>query len=641
MKLRSILRDWRVIVGCAFALALLGVSVAPVADPQTNPTGFALLQLGLMAPVLLAVGKYLVAGVRGPGVDRLLALGVLAAVIYSVINLVWVAAGYAAAAGQVYLAVAGVTVALYLLGRFLEERGVRRVAKLNEQLAGPYIEQQNEGERVTVRPGERVPADGLILDGQSALDEGQITGVGMPVDKGPGDTVLAGSVNTVAELIIETGEAAQIVGAVCIRPQIEAGQTADAEPAENTDQNRARQPGGWFVYVFAVLAVVAGAAYFVAGGWDVYLGVSVLFWVLMSACPVAVYLAGPIAAMAGANKGAGLSIVVKNPGALESAHKVDVVVIDKTGTITSGKPVLSDILPQKGVEKSELLLLAASAAGVSNHPVMRALTARAKQERMVPLHVDRFRELPGKGLRVNIGEQVYHLGDAGLMDLCGIPVQGMLSFEGYRLQAEGKTTLYLARDGKLMGIIAVADLPKNSSAPAIKELIAAGLDVVMVTGDARWPAGKIAGAVGITQLVARACADEKVSQVRRFQAMGKRVVMVGDGISDAPALAAADVGIATGQNAALQAKLAADIIIEADDLSALPGTIELSRVTAKVAMQNIFIGLGYGLVCAAIAAGAIYPVSGGFMLPGVLLAAVFLAAGTVMVNSIRLMTIDN
>ena len=632
MKLKGILQDWRAIISCAFALALPTTTALSVVSPHTDPTYFVLLQLGLLLPILLACGKYLLAGVRTPGADRLLALGVLAAVSYSAVSLYWVATGDPTAAGQIYLSAAGATMALYLLGRAMEDRGTRRAAQLDEQLAGSYI-QPEPGETIVVRVGERIPADGVITTGAGALDESLVTGVGMPADKNPGDIVFAGTMNLSAELTIKVGEKAPNPQP---EPQPEQEPTLPLPPTKNKTQSQAERLSNRFVYIFTALAVVSGAVYLTLSGGDSYLALSVLFWVLMSACPAAIYLAAPIAAMAGTAKGSEQSVVVKNPGELEVAHQLDVLVIDKTGTLTIGLPVLSDILPEKGIDKSELLLLAASAAGVSKHPLMRAITARAREERLVPLSVERFQILPGKGLRANIGEQVYHLGVAGFIEQNRIPIQGMLSFEGYRLQAEGKSTLYLARGGQLIGIIAVADIPKKSSAPAIKELIAAGLDIVMVTGDARWPAGKVAGAVGITQIVARASAQEKVSQVRRFQAMGKRVAMVGDGTSDAQALAAADLGIAIGQNTATLAKLRAGITIGTDDLTAIPETMRLSRATARATRQNMFICLWYGLLCAVVAAGALYPITQGFMLPGVLLAAVLLAAGTVMVNAVRL-----
>jgi len=622
-------------VGCAFAAALLLVSAGPVlgfqpvVDPELNPLGFALLQLGLTAPILAVGATRLIAGVRAPGLDRLLTLGVLAAVAYSGVSLYWVVAGDPQAAGQVYLGVAGLCLALSLLGRFLEERGARGGEVLAEQLAGDYIQPAcpDPGDKLTIKPGERVPADGVILNGESALDERLVTGVGMPVDKQPGDAVFAGAINRTEELTIE------------VRPARDVGEDAqecDPHSGKKSAAAQADRLGGQFVYLFAGLAVVAGAAYLVAGRGDIYHAFSVVLWVLVAACPAAACLAGPIAAMAGTGKAAEQAIVVKNPGGLELAHRVDVAILDKTGTITGGKPVLSDILPEKGEDKSRLLLLAASVAGMSNHPVMRAIVDRAREERLVPKTAWRYQTLTSKGLRVNIEERIYHLGDAEMIEGLRIPIQGMLSFEAYRLQAEGKTSLFLAEDGQLLGIIAVADAPKKSSAPAIKELIAAGLDVVMVTGDARWPAGKVAGAVGITQLVARAGSQEKISQVRRFQEMGKRVCMVGDGISDAGALAAADVSVALGKEAAEQARQAAGIIIAGDDLGALPRTLNLSRATARAARQNMFISLGFGLLCAAVAAGALYPVSEGFLTPGIALAAVFLAAGAVLVNAARL-----
>jgi len=624
--LKVSLPGWRVIVGCVFAPALLVVSVVGAIDPQANPAGFVLLQLGLFLPILAAGSERLLIGLRASGLDRLLCLSVLAAMIYSAVSLYWVVAGDASAAGQVYLGVAGLTLVLYLLGRHFEERGARRAEEQAGRLYGQYIKTKSldAGERVVVGPGERVPADGVILAGESALDERLVTGVGMPVDKRVGDTVFVGSINKTGELTIEVKPAG--IGAVL---------DCAAVPANKISRQSDRL-GGKFVVVFAALAVVAGLAYLIAGQGDAYHALSVALGVLVAVCPAAIGVAGPIAAMAGAGKSAEQGVVVKDPGELELAHRVDVVILDKTGTITAGKPALSDILPDKGVEKSRLLLLAASAAEVSDHPVMRAIVDRAREERLVPETAERYQVLPGRGLRVNIGDRIYHLGDTEMIAQCKIQIQNLLSFEAYRLKAEGKTPLYLAENGRLLGILAMADLPKNSSAPAIKELIVRGLDIVMVTGDARWPAGKVAGAVGITQLVARAGPQEKVSQVRRFQEMGKRVCMVGDGISDAEALAAADVGVAIGREAAGEARQAANIIVDGDDLGALPCTLRNSRATDRATRQNMFISFGYALLCVAVAAGALYPVSEGFLSPGVVLAAVCLAAGSVMVNAVRL-----
>jgi len=353
---------------------------------------------------------------------------------------------------------------------------------------------------------------------------------------------------------------------------------------------------------------------------------------LAGALPCVMRLGAPAAIAAGTKQGEEQGIFFKNPALLENAHKIDVIVIEKTGIITENRAVVTDLIPETGVEKLGLLRLAASVAGVSDHDVLRAIVNRAREERLSPELADRRASYPGPGACANIGSKIYHLGDSALLKELKIPINGMLALEAYRLEAEGKIPVFLAEDGKPIGIIAVAEALRKNSAAAIRNLIAFGPDIIMVTEDAPRPAARVASLVGITQFIANASPEEKIRQIKRFQEQGKRVAMIGNSANDASALALADIGIAIGEHAVTPAKESADIIIETSDIEQLPAALALCRATERNVRQNLGLAFAVGMACAVIAISYAYITGVPLLNPAITLAAIFLAAGAMLLR---------
>jgi len=335
-------------------------------------------------------------------------------------------------------------------------------------------------------------------------------------------------------------------------------------------------------------------------------------------------LGAPAAIVAGTRKGKARGIFFKNPALLENAHKIDVIIIEKTGILTENRPVITDIASETGVERLGLLRLAASVAGASDHEALRAIVTRAREERLNPELTDRCVCYSGLGAGANIGSKVYHIGDGAQLKEKKIPIEGMLAFEAYRLEAEGMIPVFLAEDGKLIGIIAVAEAIRKNSAAAIKNLISFGPEIIMVTEDAPRPAARVASLVGITQFIANASPEEKVRQIKRFQEQGKRVAIIGD---DAPALAQADVGIAIGEHAGVPARESAGVIITSSDIELLPAALALCRATERNARQNLLIAFAFGLICAVVSISYAFITGNPLINPAITLAAIFLAAG--------------
>ena len=439
------------------------------------------------------------------------------------------------------------------------------------------------GDTVVIKPGMRIPVDGTVLEGVSSVDEAAITGESIPVEKGPGDRVIAAAINKAgsftfrAEKVGQDTTLAQIIALV-----------QDASATKAPIAKLADKVSGVFVPVVMVIAAAAFLVWLLLGQ-TLEFALARAIAVLVISCPCALGLATPVAIMVGTGKGAKLGILYKNAEALENAHKVDTIVLDKTGTITEGRPVLTDLIPLAGQTEAELLALAAAVEQAAYFVLAEAILAAAGEGQLPA--VERFEALPGRGLKATLLGKTYYAGNARLMEEKGISLEGVGEVP-HTLASQGKTPLYFGSGRTLLGIVAAADPVKPTSGAAIKELQGMGLTVVMLTGDNARTAAAIQRQLGIGQVVAEVLPQDKEAQVRQLQSQGHKVAMVGDGINDAPALARADVGFAMAGNGTDTAIETADVALMDDDLRKIPRFIRLSRATFAILVQNITLALG-------------------------------------------------
>jgi Cu+-exporting ATPase len=559
------------------------------------------------------VGAYYAMRNRTANMDVLVAMGSSVAYVYSLVILLFSAGGQ-----HVYFETSAVIITLIKLGKLLEARAkgqtgeaIRKLMGLRPKTARVVrdgvetdvpVEKVRVGDIVVVRPGERIPVDGVVIEGHSAVDESMLTGEPIPVDKGAGDPVTGATINKQGLLKFEaTRVGAETALAHIIR------MVQEAQGSKAPIQRLADQAAGVFVPAVLVIALITFAIWWAAGG-DLPTAMIRLVAVLVIACPCALGLATPTAIMVGAGKGAALGILFKNSAALETAHRLQVIVLDKTGTITRGEPSVTDIVVGKlGSEAHhhQLLRLAASAERGSEHPLGRAVVAKAEAEGLALSDLQDFEAVPGKGIRAQVEGQTVWVGKPEWLDAESIPL-GDLSADIERLQADAKTAVVVVVDGEAAGVLGIADTLKEGSSDAVTQLRALGLEPVMLTGDNRLTAQAIAAQVGIDRVIAEILPADKAAQVRQLQAQGRLVSMVGDGINDAPALAQADVGIALGTGADV-AMETADVTLMRGDLRAVPQALALSKATMRTIKQNLFWAFFYNVVLIPVAAGALYP----------------------------------
>jgi Cu+-exporting ATPase len=564
---------------------------------------------------------------------------------------------------MLYFDTAATIITLILLGRFLEARAkgqtseaIRSLTKLQPRTAR-VVRDDNEwdipiddvmvGDIILVRPGERIPVDGIIQSGNSSIDESMITGESMPVEKRSGDGVTGATINGTGAFYFRATRVGKDTTLAQIVRMVE-----EAQGSKAPIQRLADVIASYFVPVVIFVALSTFVAWLAFGpSPSLTYALLNMVAVLVIACPCAMGLATPTAIMVGTGKGAELGILVRGGEALEMAHRVRTVVLDKTGTLTMGKPVVTDIVAAPGWETANLLRLAASVERSSEHPLAQAIVNRA-QEALLEMEVPtNFQSLTGQGVEAKIGEQSVLLGNARLMDERGIPIEQWQS-QLSTLAGLGKTPLLVAVDRKIAGVLAIADPLKPSSPAAVTSLHRLGLQVVMLTGDNRRTAEAIGRQAGVDQVLAEVLPEEKANEVRRLQAEGKIVAMVGDGINDAPALAQADVGIAigTGTDIAMEAS---DITLMQGDLRGIAIAFELSRRTLRTIRQNLFWAFAYNVLLIPVAAGIFYfifagvgrPVPSslqiifgqyGFLNPVIAAAAMALSSVSVVTNSLRL-----
>ena len=648
-------------IAAIFAAPLLYIAMAPMIPglpggglptflhPDHNPLAFALVQLCLTIPVIAVGRRFYTVGFRAlmqrsPNMDSLIAVGTSAAVVYSIVSLTRIAGGDHHAAHALYFESAGVIIALILLGKALEARSRGRTGEAIKKLMGlaPKTATVLRGEEeiklpidevevddvILVRPGEKIPVDGVVLEGHTAIDESMLTGESIPVEKTQGDRVYAASVNANGTIRFKATKVGSDTALAQIIKLVEDAQGSKAPIAQLADV-----VSGYFVPIVIVIAILAGAAWLVAGE-AIQFALTIFVSILVIACPCALGLATPTAIMVGTGKGAEYGILIKSGTALETAHKAQVVVLDKTGTITEGKPQVTDVIPTERTQAQALLLAAASAEHASEHPLGQAIVARAREENLALLEVERFENLPGRGIEAVIGGRTYHIGNRRLMEEFRVEL-GDFAQRADALADEGKTPMFISDGDGLLGIIAVADVVKKSSAAAIAAMKEMGLEVVMLTGDNQKTAAAIGRLVGVNSVLAEVLPQDKAAKVKELQEQGKKVAMVGDGINDAPALAQADIGIAIGSGTDV-AMESADIVLMRSDLSDVPAALQLSRATIRIIKQNLFWAFGYNTVGIPVAAGLLHIFGGPLLNPMIAAAAMSLSSVSVLTNALRL-----
>ena len=616
------------------------------------------IQFVLATPVVLWAGwPFFVRGAnslvtRNLNMFTLIALGTGVAWVYSVIATVAPGIFPAAFRGMdgsvaVYFEAAAVITVLVLLGQVLELRAreqtsgaIRALLDLAPKTARRIRPDGSEeevslevvvvGDRLRVRPGEKVPVDGSVVDGRSAVDESMVTGESMPVTKAAGDRIVGGTINASGALVME----AEKIGRDTVLSRI-VQMVADAQRSRAPIQRLADQVSGWFVPLVILVAVLAFAAWAIWGpDQKLVYGLVAAVSVLIIACPCALGLATPMSIMVGVGRGARAGVLIKNAEALERMEKVDTLVVDKTGTLTEGKPKVVAIVAAEGFEKGTVLKFAASVEKASEHPLAAAIVAAATERGVEAARVEGFDAPTGKGALGIVERKRVHVGNAGFfrdLSISTAPLEG----EAERLRADGATAVFVAIDGTLAGVIAVADPIKATTAKALSALHAEGIRIIMLTGDNRTTAEAVARKLGIDQVEAEVLPDHKSEVVQRLRGEGRVVAMAGDGVNDAPALAAADVGIAmgTGTDVAIES---AGVTLLKGDLTGIVRARRLSHATMGNIRQNLFFAFIYNAAGVPIAAGVLYPTFGLLLSPIIAAAAMALSSVSVIGNALRL-----
>ncbi|MDH4101404.1 MAG: copper-translocating P-type ATPase, partial [Nitrospirota bacterium] len=647
----------RLIIG-----AVLTVPILVLASPHmlgmpdlfgmSHHTSF-LLQSILATPVQFWCGgqfyRRAVAAARHGAADMntLIAVGTSSAYLYSLIALFSPALvevpGYPAAA---YFDTSATIIVLILLGRLLEARARGRASEAIKKLVGlqaktaRVLRGGNEvdipvaevavGDMVVVKPGEKVPVDGVIIRGYSSVDESMISGESIPVEKKAGDEVIGATINKTGMFRFR----ATRVGRETVLSQI-VRLVEEAQGGKPPIARMADVIAGWFVPTVIGIALITFTLWFLIGP-EPRMTYALLNFVavLIIACPCALGLATPTSIMVGTGKGAENGILIRGGDALETAHKLTTIVLDKTGTLTKGEPSVTDIISAVGLHRDEVLRLAASAEKGSEHPLGEAMVCEAEEKGLQLSPPDEFNAIPGHGIRATVEGKRLLLGNLKMMADNGVDLGG-LEGEAERLSEEGKTSIYLAVNGEAAGVIAVADTLKERSAETVAALKRLGLEVVMLTGDHQRTADAVARQLGVDRVLAEVLPEDKAREIKKLQDEGKVVAMVGDGINDAPALAQADVGIAigTGTDVAMEAS---DITLIGGDLSGIVTAIALSRATIKNIKQNLFAAFFYNTLLIPVAAGALYPAFGVLLNPMMAAAAMGMSSVSVVSNALRL-----
>ena len=661
-KEREINLLWKkFIVSAVFSLPLLYISMGSMLsflsflpipeylEPMDYPLNFALVQILLTIPVLIAGNRFYVVGFRAirmksPNMDSLIAMGTTAALIYSLYSTWQIYQGNMGFVEGLYFETAGVIITLILLGKSMEAVSKGRTSEAIKKLMGLApktatvikngkeieisIDDVEENDIVLVKPGAKIPVDGEITEGFTSVDESMLTGESMPVDKKVGDSVFAATINKNGLIRFRATKVGDNTALAQIIKLIEDAQQSKAPIAQMADI-----VSGYFVPTVFVIAIASFALWMLSGE-TLSFSLTIFVSVLVIACPCALGLATPTAIMVGTGKGAENGILIKGGEALETTHKINTIIFDKTGTITEGKPTVTDIITTGTMDSDSLLQITASAEKGSEHPLGDAIVKSAEDKGLELYPIEHFESITGQGINATIQGKQLLIGNIRLMQEMNIAVEAVLK-DADTLAAQGKTPMYIALDSKLAGIIAVADVVKPGSAKAVKKLMEMGIEVAMITGDNRRTAEAIAKQVGITRVLSEVLPQDKSGEVKKLQQEGRRVAMVGDGINDAPALVQSDIGIAIGSGTDV-AMESADIVLMHSDLMDVVTAIQLSKSTIRNIKQNLFWAFAYNVAGIPLAAGVLHIFGGPLLNPIFAAAAMSLSSVSVLSNALRL-----
>lgn len=636
---------------------MVGLPVPSFLLGVENAAAMALVQFLLTLPVIYVNRRYYQTGFktlwrRSPNMDSLIAVGSGAAIVYGVFAMFRIGWGLGHGdldlvmrySHDLYFESAAMILALITLGKFLEARSKGRtsdaIAKLidlapkvatvirNDMEVEVAVADLVEGDIIVIKPGQSIPVDGVIVDGSSAVDESALTGESIPVAKRVGDKVISATINKSGAFRFKATRIGDDTTLAQIIRLVEEASSSKAPIAKLADKI-----SGIFVPVVISIAITAFVVWLLLG-YPFEFALTIGIAVLVISCPCALGLATPVAIMVSTGQGALHGILIKSAESLETAHSVDTVVLDKTGTITEGKPQVTDVITGSTLSEAELLAIAASLEKSSEHPLAEAIVTKGMEEEVHFKPVTDFLAAPGKGVQGKIGEKDYLAGNLSFMHDNKIDL-GQLESQADDLAEQGKTPMYFANTTEVLGIIAVADVIKPSSKPAIQRLKNLGVDVVMLTGDNKRTAEAIRRELGIERVIAEVLPEDKEREIRTLQEQGKTVAMVGDGVNDAPALARADVGIAIGAGTDVAIE-SADIVLMKDDLNDVPTTIKLSKATLRNIKQNLFWAFFYNALGIPLAAGLLYPFYGWRLNPMYAAAAMSLSSIFVVSNALRL-----
>ena len=629
---------------------MVGIPMPAFLSPMQSPVSYALIQLALVLPIIWIGRRFFVDGFKAlskghPNMDSLVALGTSAAFLYSLYGTYHVLEGHAHFAMNLYYESAGVILTLITLGKYFEDVSKGKTSMAIQTLVGLApkmatvlrdgqeveipVEEVQVGDLIRVKPGEKVPVDGVVTEGNSTVDESMLTGESIPVSKSVGDEVIGASLNKTGSFILKATKIGKDTALSQIIQLVEQAQGSKAPIAKLADK-----VSGVFVPIVIVLALVSGLAWYFLGQESWVFALTITISVLVIACPCALGLATPTAIMVGTGKGAENGILLKSGEALEEANHVNMVVFDKTGTITNGTPVVTDVVTDNSTDADALIRLAASLEVASEHPLGEAIVAKAKEQGAAFDEVTNFEAIPGFGIKGHVGETLVFLGNEKWMRENGLANVEM-NDKANHFAEQGKTPLYIGYNDAVQGLIVVADTVKESSARAIQTLHEMGIQVAMMTGDHERTAQAIAAEVGIDRVFSEVLPQDKANYVSKLQEEGYIVAMVGDGINDAPALAQAQVGIAigTGTDVAIES---ADAVLMKSDLMDVPAMLKLSRATIRNIKENLFWAFAYNVIGIPFAMGVLHLFGGPLLNPMIAGAAMSFSSVSVVLNALRL-----
>lgn len=643
------------IIAAIFTIPLFYISMGTMMglpSPVTSDTPklFALVQLALLMPVIIAGRGFYTRGISAlvrlhPNMDSLIAVGTIASMAYSLYSVWRIFNGDMHGAHELYFESIGTIITLVMLGKYFEARAKGKTGDALKALINlapdeasvidkngverrVRIEELLPGDVVIVRPGENMPVDGTIVSGATSVDESMLTGESMPIDKLEGDSVTGGSLNISSAITVKAvhvGDDTMLSGMIRL--------VSEAQGAKLPIERLADKISGVFIPIVGAIAIVSGAIWLIVGE-PLSMALRAFVSVLVIACPCALGLATPTAIMVGIGRGAKLGILVKDAEALETACKVRKIALDKTGTLTKGKPAVTDVLAYT-LDEDELTALFASGERLTEHPLGKAITAYAEGKGLELSKPSSFEALPGRGARATVDGKTLYMGNMALMEESGAEINENIGADAERIASQGKTPMLISCDGEIAGLIAVADEIKPEAPEAVKRVKDMGIGVTLITGDNKNTAAAIGAMAGITDIMSGVLPAQKAERIKEMQADGSLVAMAGDGINDAVALAQADVGFSfnDGTDAAIAG---ASIVLMRNDLGGIPDAILLSRATMRTIKQNLFWAFAYNCIGIPIAAGLLHAFGGPLLNPMIAALAMSFSSVTVLLNALRL-----